>query len=363
MKKIDALLVFLLFFLIAISGCIEKSAKHIPPKCSLHALPSSGSAPLVVTFTLNASDKDGYITLWKFDADGDGLIDYNGTENELPKKIYYPYTRGGEYYPKLIVIDNDGLISNRSIHIHVCKQPLLKARPLEGYAPLKVTVYANLSDLNWNVSYWSIDFNGDGIPDYSGKNLSINLSHTYQKAGLHGIDFTVVGDCGGITTSVTIYVKNKEGNVPPYCSLEAIPSYGIAPLAVNFSIKGYDGDGYIVSWKLDVENDGIAEFNGSGSSANEQYTYEKAGTYLANLTVTDNKGATGFCHCKIVVNEKASKNHKARKENQSVLNYFKISSGASAILTKAFASIKWSFPGMINECNPFPYSPCNISFK
>jgi len=110
-----------------------------------------------------------------------------------------------------------------------------------------------------------------------------------------------VGDCGSITTPVTIYVKDDEGNVPPYCSLQAIPSYGIAPLTVNFTIKGYDSDGYIASWKLDVDNDGVAEFNGSGYAAKEQYTYEKAGTYVANLTVTDNKGATGYCNYEITV--------------------------------------------------------------
>jgi len=64
----------------------------------------------------------------------------------------------------------------------------LKVQPTDGYAPLKVTVYANLSNLNWNVSYWRIDFNGDGIPDYSGENLSINLLHTYQKAGVYELN-------------------------------------------------------------------------------------------------------------------------------------------------------------------------------
>lgn len=120
---------------------------------------------------------------------------------------------------------------------------------------------------------------------------------------MHEINFVVAGDCGGITQSVGVYVKNKEGNVPPYCDLGADPPYGIAPLTVNFTIKGFDIDGYVVSWKLDVDNDGIAEFNGSGYSANEQYTYQNAGTYIANLTVIDNKGASGYCNRKIVVNE------------------------------------------------------------
>lgn len=305
MKNRKILFTLLFVFILFLSGCVKEKANqpsNKPPSCSLDASPSRGYAPLVVSFLLNASDSDGYITSWQLDVDGDGVADYKGNGSELPKRIYHPYIDAGDYYPKLTVVDNDGLISNQSIHIHICKKPFFKVEPTEGYAPLKVTFYANLSSFE-NISHWSIDFNGDAIPDYSGKNLSIRLSYTYKKAGAHEINFVVSGNCGAITQSVGIYVKNKEGNVPPYCTLEADPSYGVAPLTVNFTIKGFDVDGYIVSWKLDVDNDGIAEFNGSGGSESQQYTYQNAGTYIANLTVIDNKGAYGYCNCKIVVNE------------------------------------------------------------
>ena len=63
MKKMSVLLSLLFLFIIAISGCMEKSTKPaIPPTCSLAASPSSGYAPLVVSFSLNANDSDGYIS-------------------------------------------------------------------------------------------------------------------------------------------------------------------------------------------------------------------------------------------------------------------------------------------------------------
>jgi len=57
-----------------------------------------------------------------------------------------------------------------------------------------------------------------------------------------------------------------------------------------------DSDGSISSWNLDVNNDGTAEFSGSGPVPEQFciYTYNNAGTYTAKLTVTDNNGAKAY---------------------------------------------------------------------
>lgn len=53
-----------------------------------------------------------------------------------------------------------------------------------------------------------------------------------------------------------------------------------------------DEDGNIVSWELDVDGDGVADYTGSeGFPRTQQYTYQSIGTYIATFTVTDNDGA------------------------------------------------------------------------
>ena len=67
----------------------------------------------------------------------------------------------------------------------------------------------------------------------------------------------------------------------------ATPSSGVAPLAVSFNgTTSSDPDGSIASWAWTF-GDG-----GTGSGATVSHTYAAAGSYSAQLTVTDNQGAT-----------------------------------------------------------------------
>ena len=97
----------------------------------------------------------------------------------------------------------------------------------------------------------------------------------------------ISNDCSG---TVNIITENN----PPTCSLSADPSSGSAPLTTTFSMGVSDSDGTISSWKLDINNDGNAEYSGSGNPPTSKiYTYNNPGEYTAKLTVWDNDGATG----------------------------------------------------------------------
>lgn len=63
-----------------------------PPILTLTASHISGPAPLAVAFTLNGNDPDGDPLNWTFDADGDGVMEGEGTT--LPESVQFTYPAG-----------------------------------------------------------------------------------------------------------------------------------------------------------------------------------------------------------------------------------------------------------------------------
>ena len=107
-----------------------------------------------------------------------------------------------------------------------------------------------------------------------------------------------------LVVNVTGGGTSPPANNPPTCSLSANPTSGNKPLTVMFSMSASDSDGSISSWKLDVDNDGTAEYFGSGDPPSTKYhTYIDSGTYTAKLTVKDDNGSTAYDTTTVRVNE------------------------------------------------------------
>ncbi len=75
-------------------------------------------------------------------------------------------------------------------------------------------------------------------------------------------------------------------NFPPDALLDASPESGDAPLTVSFTGSGSTDDGSIESYSWDF-GDGA-----TSTDADPEHTYTAIGTYTAELTVTDDGGAT-----------------------------------------------------------------------
>jgi len=135
-----------------------------------------------------------------------------------------------------------------------------------------------------------------------------SVNYTYTQVGEYTAKFVVV-DNNGSKTTTTFVIIVKAPNNPPTCSLDASPSSGYAPLVVSFSLNASDSDGYIASWKFDANGDGIADYNGNGEPPSTlSYTYNNAGTYVANLTAMDNNSSFAYATITIVVKEKEETN-------------------------------------------------------
>jgi len=75
-----------------------------PVISSLNAVPSTGTAPLSVTFWVGASDPDGEVIEYDWDFDGNGSVDAVTTSSQ----ISFVYKRAGAYSARVRIFDNDG---------------------------------------------------------------------------------------------------------------------------------------------------------------------------------------------------------------------------------------------------------------
>ncbi len=73
---------------------------------------------------------------------------------------------------------------------------------------------------------------------------------------------------------------------PPVAELHASVLEGTAPLTVVFGLNGTDADGDALSWSLDIDSDGLAEYEGSALPSSAEHTFD-AGGYAVTLSVTD----------------------------------------------------------------------------
>src|SRR5262249_35480536 len=114
-------------------------------------------------------------------------------------------------------------------------------------------------------------------------------------AGTYTATLTATDNQGATGTDTTIVTVRPAPNKAPNAS--AGPAmYGIAGTPLTLDGSGsIDSDGTIVSYAWTF-GDGA-----TGSGDKPQHTYANAGTYVANVTVTDNSGAASTTSATITI--------------------------------------------------------------
>src|SRR5438876_5393163 len=193
----------------AASVAITVNAPNQAPVASAAATPTSGVAPLVVSFSsAGSSDSDGSIVSygWAF---GDGIT-------STLQNPSHSYSSKGNYTATLVVTDNGGLSSSAAavaITVSALNQaPVANAAasPTSGYAPLAVGFSsAGSSDSDRSIVSYTWAF-GDGTTS----TLS-NPSHTFSFPGTYVAVLTVTDNQGAQgTSSVTISTQQDPAKMP-----------------------------------------------------------------------------------------------------------------------------------------------------
>ena len=81
-----------------------------------------------VKFNITAYDPDGWITFYEWDFNGDGIFDWNSTENGNTTFVYH---NSGRYTANFKVVDNGGL--SESIYLYVIIFEMMPSAPPELY--------------------------------------------------------------------------------------------------------------------------------------------------------------------------------------------------------------------------------------
>jgi PKD repeat protein len=240
----------------------------------------------------DASESAGDISeyIWNF---GDGETGY-GVETS------HSFPDAGTYQVTLTVTDKNQLEASSSQEIVVIEPPNeppiaeFTLKPTSGQAPVLISfVPSGSSDPDGEIIQYSWDF-GDGKSA-----IGRIANHTYSAPGNYVAKLTVTDNRGAADEATfEVIITGPPPNQEPVASFTASPETGEAPLQITFNgSASSDPDGSIASYNWNF-GDGD-----TGVGAIKNHSYSEAGTYLAKLTVTDDKDSTASTTREIIVIE------------------------------------------------------------
>ncbi|MCI4351066.1 MAG: PKD domain-containing protein [Thermoplasmata archaeon] len=250
--------------------------------------PSSGPAPLTVTFTTQPSGGTGIYNVSFGFGDGSSFGLVRLAHPAVPYQLNHNYSAVGFYYPWIIVNDSAGTRVTQGFTVNVTggngtPHLTLAAVPSSGTAPLSVTLWANVSGNASPTAYnWRF---GDG-----GNGTGTPIGHVYTHPGTYRAVVVVsgVGPNGSLAANTTIVVANGSGrgsgNGSLQVGLSAVPSSGSAPLNVTVTVNVTGGTApYILAW---------CQYVGNGSCNLTNFAINVSAHHLALLHLFENRSGT-----------------------------------------------------------------------
>jgi len=285
----------------AIAGCRSSSPQVEPVgalSAALHASPSSGPAPLAVSFSTNGTTGGTAPLHFDYDFDGDGTYDLDdgGTAPQ------HSYATAGTYHAGLRVSDSAGHTATAETVVAVTvggnalPTAVLAVTPANGNSPLAVMLDGSgSSDNDGTLVRYDYDIDNDGIWDAYDAGPSVHW--TFQTHGDYVVKLRVTDDRGGqATTTRPVHV-----NAVPNASLHAVSGPMTAGSTVTFDASdSLDLEGPIVKYEWDADGNGSYEING-GTTPTLQIVFPTVGTFHVGVRVTDSDGATNTANIPVQI--------------------------------------------------------------
>ena len=276
----------------SLTGNILACPNNAPPVAAFTPTPSTGTAPLLVSFDANASsDPDGTLVSYEWTY-GDGNTGTGVTAT-------HTYTTAGNFTAQLIVIDDLGGRDTTSALITVLpganQAPIANftATPDSGSAPLTVLLDATTSsDIDGTIQSYNWDF-GD-----TQTGTGNTISHVFDTAGIYLVQLIVTDDSAASDTAfLTITVTADSTLAGPSAAITLTDSIGSSPLAIGFDASASaDSSANIVSYEWDY-GDGVQD---TGRTA--IHTYTNPGTYQVRLIVSNDQGGQDTAFATVQIN-------------------------------------------------------------
>ena len=277
-----------------------------PVAASLTVVPTSGMAPLAVTFTVtdpSAACAHAAVSL----SAGDGTAPITAIPattactTHTPITFTYTYGTAGTY--NATITDQSTLQVLKTVPVTVTEAPAqgatsaaLSVAPTSGMAPLAVTF--TITDTSAACSHAAIMLSaGDGTASVTAIPVTISctgrapqvFTYSYNTAGSYMATITDSGT-EQVLQSVPVTVTEAPAAGATSAALSVVPTSGMAPLAVTFTITDTSTscprNGILLS-----AGDGSAPVTalpatsqcGSAAPAQFTYTYANAGTYTVAI--------------------------------------------------------------------------------
>jgi ribosomal protein L14 len=216
----------------------------------------------------------------------------------------------GSYVFQLKVTDNNSLSGTATVTITVNPAP---NQPPVANAGADQTITLPVNSLTLNGSA-SIDPDGT-IVSYSWVKISGPASGTIVSAagattvvnslvqGTYSFKLTVTDNSGATDTDTVKITVNAAANQPPVANAGTSKTITLPTNSVSLDgTKSADPDGTIASYKWSEVSGPSAATITSGTTATPTVSSLVAGTYIFQLIVTDNSGATSTAQVKVIVN-------------------------------------------------------------
>lgn len=243
----------------------------VAPTAAFSGTPTSGNAPLDVTFT---DESTGDPTSWSWDF-GDGNT--STTQNPV-----HTYNNDGTYTVSLTATNAQGSdthTENNYITVGSGPQPPTAAfsgTPTSGNAPLAVTF---TDESTGTPTSWSWDF-GDG-----NTSTAQNPANTYTADGTYTVSLTATNAQGSDTHTENNYITVGGAAQAPTAAFTADPMVGYVPYSSRMEVTFTDASTDTpTSWSWDF-GDG-----GTSTDQNPTHVFTSLGDFTVTLTATNSLG-------------------------------------------------------------------------